>query len=132
MKESRNKYNKVIDKYYSELPDKPRERLSDEEIILSDKLDLALDKMDILKTDTSNCDINIFEIINKGEMIKQNKRNSLEFLIFIFLSLLIISSIILTTIYFGQKFYIYYQLLTIVLIPILIIPIAKLSQTGGI
>lgn len=131
MKKSENKYNKVIDKYYDELPDEAEKNTSTEEYILSDKLNLALDKMDILKVDNSTYDINILEIIEKGQMIKQNKKNSLEFLAFISLALFLILSLILITFYFGAKFFINYELLTFILIPILIIPVSKLSQTGG-
>ncbi|WP_298838971.1 hypothetical protein [Clostridium sp.] len=131
MKNSENMYKKVIDKYYNELPDKVEKNMSTEEIILSDKLNLALNKMDILKPDILNCDINILEIIKKGELIKQNRKNSLEFIFFISLSSLIISSLILITFYFGDNFFVYYELLTFILMPIVIIPLAKILQTGG-
>ena len=131
MKNSENIYKKVIDKYYNELPHEAEKNMLTEEKKISDKLNIALNKMDILKTDTSTFDINILQIIEKGEMIKENKKNILEFIIFIFISLLIISALVLITFYFGEKFFVYYELLTIVLIPILIIPLAKLSQTGG-
>jgi hypothetical protein len=131
MKDSENIYKQVIDKYYNELPDEIEKNISIEETILSDKLNIVLNKMDILKTDNSTSNINILEIIKNGEMIKQNRKNSLEFIIFISLSLIIIFSLILIAFYFGEKFFVYYELLTFILIPVLIIPLEKLSQTGG-
>jgi hypothetical protein len=131
MKNSENKYDKIIDKYYNELPDEAEEKLSESEQILSNKLNLALDKMDILKAVTPTFDINILEIIEKGEEIKEKKRNSLEFLTFIAFGLLIIASLILVTFYYGERFFIYYELLTFIFVPILILSLAKLSQTGG-
>ncbi|MBU3181962.1 hypothetical protein [Clostridium psychrophilum] len=131
MKNSENMYKKVIDKYYNELPNEVKENMPAEETILSDKLNLALNKMNILKTDTPMCNIDILEIIKKGEMIKQTKRNSLEFTCFIALSLLVISSLILLTFYFGEKFFMYYMLSTLIFIPILVIPLAKQLKIGG-
>ena len=131
MKNSENKYSKVIDKYYNELPEGDQKKMSPDEIILSDKLNIALSKMDIIKTNSNTSDINIMEIIKKGEMIKQNKRNSLEFLAFISFSLLIISLIIILTLYFGEEFLKYYIFVTFIFVPFLAIPLAKISQTGG-
>jgi hypothetical protein len=131
MKNSENKSDKVIDKYYAELPEEVEKNMSPEETILSDKLNSAMNIMDILKTDTSTCDINILEIIEKGQAISTKKKNSLEFLAFMSLALMLILSLLLTTFCFGEKFFIYYELLTLILIPILIIPLAKLSKTGG-
>lgn len=131
MKNSEDIYKKVIDKYYNELPDETQKDLLPEESILSNKLDLALNKMDILDTDTSTCNVNIFEIIEKAEMIKQAKKSSLEFMIFISLSSLLILTLIFIVIYFGENFFIYYELLTLIFVPISIIPLVKLSQNGG-
>ncbi|MBC8059791.1 MAG: hypothetical protein H7Y18_03910 [Clostridiaceae bacterium] len=131
MNKSENKYNKVIDIYYNELSGETPKDMSIEETILSDTLNLALNKMDILKDPVSPFDINILEIIKEGELIKQNKRNSLEFSAFISFSLFIILSLILITFYLGETFFIYYELLTFIIIPILIVPLSKLSRTGG-
>ena len=131
MKNSENIYKKLIDKHYNELPDEAEKNMSTEEILLSDKLNIALNKMDVLKTDTSTCNINILEIIEKGEIIKQKKVNFWEFIIFISLSLLIILALVLITFYFGENFFMYYEILTFIFIPILTIPLVKLSQTGG-
>ena len=131
MKDQENIYKKIIDKYYNDLPDEVEKDMSIEEAMLSDKLNIALNKMDILKTDIPLRNINILEIIKKGEMIKQDQKNSLEFITFISLSSLIILALILTTFYLGKEFFIFYTILTSIIIPILIIPLAKLSQTGG-
>ena len=131
MKDSENMYKKVIDKYFNELPDDAEKNMSNEETILYNKLDLALNKMDVLKTDISVCNLDILEIIKKGEMIKENKKNFLEFIAFIALSSLVISSLILLTSSFGEIFFIYYELLTFIFIPILIFSFAKQLKTGG-
>lgn len=131
MKNSENNYDKIIDKYYDELPAEVVKDMSQEEKFLSENLNSALSIMDVLKTDTSTCDINILEIIAKGQNIKQKRSNSLEFLTFMAFALFIILSLILITLCFGEKFFIYYELLTLILIPILMLPLAKITQTGG-
>lgn len=131
MKNSEDQFNKIIDSYYNEFPDEIEGTMSEEEIILSDKLSSSLNIMNILKTDTSHSDIDILAVIEKGEIIKQSKKNSLEFLCFISFSLFIILSLIIITFYYGANFFLYYELLTFILIPISIIPLVKKSQNGG-
>jgi len=131
MEKPENKYDKVIDNYYKESPEETLKELSETENHLSERLNLALDKMNILKTDNLTCDIDILEIIKKGQAITQKKKNSLEFLAFNALALFIILTLIIFTIYYGEKFFIYYELATFIFVPILIISLVKLSQTGG-
>ena len=131
MKDSERMYKKAIDKYYNELPADAEKNMSNEETILYNKLDLALNKMDVIKTDISVCNLDIREIIKEGKMIKQNKKNFLEFISFVSLALLVIASLILLTSSFGETFFIYYELLTFIFMPILIFPLARQLKTGG-
>lgn len=131
MKDSKNIYIKVIDKYYDELAPDAEKNMSSEESILYNKLDLTLNKMDVLKTDKSILNVDILEIIKNGEIIKQNKNNFIEFIAFISLASLFISSLILLTSSFGELFFIYYELLTFIFIPILIFSFSKQLKIGG-
>lgn len=134
MKNNDELYDGVIEEYYNELdelPEKIQKEISAEKTDLVEKLTLSLDKMNILNNDISDFPLDIMEIINAGEEIKKKKRALSDFLLFISTSLLLISSVVFITIFINQNFFIYFELLTFVFIPIIIIPMAKLSFNGG-
>ncbi len=128
MKKNKKIYDSFIDQYYNKLP---AENIPAENIDFGEKLKLSLDKMDILNTDSGDFPLDIMEIIERGEAIKAKKITFIEFSSFISAAVLITSSLIFTTLFINQNFFIYYQFLTFIFIPFLIIPLAKLSVSGG-
>jgi hypothetical protein len=128
MKKNKKIYDNLIDKYYNDVPEK---NISFKNDHFEEKLKLSLDKMSILNTDSEDFPIDIMEIIERGELIKEKKKTFLEFSVFISTAVFIISLLVFITLFINQDFFMYCQLLAFIFMPLLIIPLAKSSLNGG-
>ena len=118
----------IIDDYY-------KKRESDSSDIMLDnmgdgfakKLHSSMSKMDVLTEDNFDLDINIMEIISKGEKVRNKASDTKEFIKFILSAILILTTLILLTVLINHNIFIYWQLIVFFIIPFTLIPLAKLS-----
>ncbi len=141
MNEKEKLINTLIDKHYNEDYDinllnrlKNHEQLNlnnstlDKSMnvtTLENKIDDALEKMDLANSIDFKFDIDTLNIIQTAAQI-QTKRNSFkENICFIMSSILILSLFSIVFIKFGMKLLIYFQLILIFIMPWSLIPLAK-------
>ncbi len=129
MKKDRIEKN-IIDNYYKEAS--YSEDLTPEtDELFDEKLHNSLEKMDIIDSLDFPIDINTLEIINKAEAIKAKNKLRREYLIFISVCLVIISSFIFLAFNVDIKIIIYAEVAISVFLPLTLIPIAAKVKTKG-
>lgn len=94
------------------------------------KTEEVLVKMDLIKDMDFPMDINLIEIIAKGEEIKEDKRRiKFELLGFVSMCLFIITGVAMLIISTNPRIFIYLQAALVVLLPLVVIPIASKSSS---
>lgn len=125
--------DKIIDIYYGELSD-------DTEVIshiencsdcytFKNNLERSLDYMDSYDVDIDklNLRVNILEVIEKAELIRNKRRDRFELIIFIITSIIFLISSILFITNIDIKLYLYLQIFFYFNLPLLLIPFYKLK-----
>lgn len=120
-------YNKVVDEYYKE----HSSRIIEPDYEFKDKMDRSLTYMDSLEGLDFPIDINILQIIAEGEQIKERKKYRLELFAFIAACTFIISAVTVIIGITSAKVFLYFQLIVSSIMPLLIIPAAKISAKKG-
>lgn len=116
--------NMLIDKHYNEANNNTLDK-SVNTAAFENKMNAALEKMDLADNLDFNINIDTLKIIQQAEQI-QTKRNSFkENIYFIITSLLILSIFSIILIKFDINFIIYFQLLLVFIMPWSLIPLAK-------
>ena len=133
MKDSDKIKNSLIDEFYNEAQEKVDKNkiYSDEYIEFKSKLNSVSEKMDVLKEDIFDFDIDTLRIIEQGEYIKENKKAKSEFILFILSSTIILSLYVIAIIIVGPKILIISQILIVTLTPWIIIPILAIKKRGS-
>lgn len=123
----------LIDEYYNEAQETVDGSLkdSDEYTEFKSKLNSTVKKMDVLNEDIFDFDIDILNIIEQGEYIKEGKKTKKEFILFILSSFIILSLYAIAIIKIGSKILIISQMLIVFLIPWIIIPISAIKRRGS-
>jgi hypothetical protein len=115
--------NIIIEEYYDKSP-KSNPNIDDD---FTYKIKKALDKMDSIEDLDFSIDVNILEIISKGEQIRENRNIKLEVCGFIGICLLILVTSVALIVYINPKIFIYFQIIFSTLIPLILIPFSKNS-----
>lgn len=119
----------MIDKYYNEDFDKGC--IDDAEF--NKELNESLDKMKAIDDIDCKMDIDILDIIEKAEVMKDKKKKTIENTLFIVVSLSIFAIFALAAVLEGTKFIVIYQLVIVTLMPFVLIPISisKVKEGSG-
>jgi hypothetical protein len=132
MKCNTHREHDFIDKYYNELPGNNFTTKEETEFMeYKNKLEASLEKMDIINDRECDLDINILEIVNMADEIKLRKRNKVENLAFIALSLLILLTGVFLVLSFNIKYLVYIEIVITSLFPFLLISLAIYSKARG-
>jgi hypothetical protein len=132
MKCNTHREHDFIDKYYNELPGNNFTTKEETEFMeYKNKLEASLEKMDIINERECDLDINILEIVNMADEIKLRKRNKVENLAFIALSLLILLTGVFLVLSFNIKYLVYIEIVITSLFPFLLISLAIYSKARG-
>lgn len=123
--------NNIIDNYYKEASHS-EDLTSETDELFNDKLHKSLEKMDIVDSLDFPMDINILEVINNAEAIKAKKKLRKEYLIFISVCLVIISSFIFLAFNVDIKIIIYAEVAISIFLPLTLLPIAAKVKTKGV
>jgi hypothetical protein len=121
MKEKGNAEDRYIDEYYDEAP--KSNIAPDDSFKASMKKSLA--KMDAIEDLDFPLDINILEIISKGEEVKDKRKVKVELAGFISVCFFIVSTLATLLISTNPKIYLYAYAAISVLLPLIVIPIAR-------
>jgi hypothetical protein len=121
MKEKGNAEDRFIDEYYDEAP--KSNIAADDSFKTSMKKSLA--KMNIIEDLDFPLDINILEIISKGEEVKDKRKVKIELAGFIAVCFLIVSTLAALLINTNPKIYLYAYAAISALLPLIVIPIAR-------
>lgn len=121
----------LIEKYYSEKKSEKADTINSKD---SDeykkKLYASLDKMDILKDIDYAVDVNIMKVILEADSIKEKQKSFHESLLFAAVCSIIISIMLFITIKFSLfTEVLYFEIVIFFIMPVLIIPFAKLAGT---
>jgi len=130
MKDSDKIKNSLIDEFYNEDHEKVDKNkiYSEEYIEFKSKLNSVSEKMDVLKEDIFDFDIDTLSIIEQGEYIRENKKAKSEFILFILSSTLILSLYVIAIIIVGPRILIISQILIATLTPWIVIPIIAMKK----
>ncbi|SHE92805.1 hypothetical protein SAMN02745195_01465 [Thermoanaerobacter uzonensis DSM 18761] len=127
--------DKIIDIHYNELTDNTEvishiENCSDC-YTFKKNLKLTLSYMDTLevKIDMSDLQVNIAEIIEKAEQIRNKRKDRLELLIFITTSIIFLISSVLFMANLDVRFLLYTQIFLYFNLPLILIPFYKLKTS---
>lgn len=132
MKGNTHKENDFIDEYYNEITENNFTGKEEKELLdYKNKLNVSLDKMDILSGNECDLDINILKIVNMAEEIKLRKKNKMENFRFISLSLLILLPGVFLVLLFNIKYLIYLEIIVTFLFSLLLIFLAIYSKARG-
>lgn len=126
IKKNKNQDN-LIDKYYNEDFDK---KYTDDDKFYNE-IDESLDKMNVIKDIDCDMDIDISEIIESAETIKNKRKRIIENIAFAIISIIIFSAFAFTAASNGMKFIVIYEITIITLIPFTLIPISMIELKGG-
>ncbi|AEM79447.1 hypothetical protein [Thermoanaerobacter wiegelii] len=125
--------NKIIDMYYNEFTDDNATLNSHIQncsacSTFRKKLELSLNYMDTLDTisDIRELQINITELIERANELKNKRKNKLELLLFITTSLIFSLSSILFVVNLDIKLLVYIQIFLYFNLPLVLIPLYKL------
>jgi hypothetical protein len=121
MREKNNQEDRLIDEYYNEALNS--NITSDSKFKAS--MEKSLAKMDIIEDLDFPLDINILEIISKGEEVKDKRKVKFELAGFIAVCFLIISTLTALLISTNPKIYLYAYAAVSAVLPLIVIPIAR-------
>lgn len=99
-------------------------KYSDEALEFKNKLNSAAIKMNVLNEDIFNFNIDTLGIIEKGESIKESRKASKEFILFILSSFIIVSLYAIAIIKIDYRILIISQIFIAIIAPCIIIPIS--------
>lgn len=132
MKDREDKKHIIIDEFYKENFNREiLENLEQEELDFKRSIEKMDEAMNLVESVELELDINLDKLISDGMDILDNRRNRRERILFILLSILILSLVVLISIIGGLKFILYFQVIIITLAPFIIIPIAKTAVVRG-
>jgi hypothetical protein len=133
MKDSERNKNSLIDEFYNESQQKTSQNTVHCEADLGFKsvLNSTAKKMDVLKEDMFDFDIDTLSIIEQGECIRENKKNKKEFILFILSSVIILSLCSIAIIKIGPKLLIISQVIIVTIVPWIIIPVLAMKRRGS-
>jgi hypothetical protein len=133
MKDSERNKNSLIDEFYNESQEKTSQNTvySEADLEFKSVLNSTAKKMDVLKEDIFDFDIDILSIIEQGDCIKENKRNIKEFILFILSSVIILSLCAMAVIKLGTKVLIISQIIIVAILPWIIIPLLAMRKRGS-
>ncbi|WP_019908083.1 zf-HC2 domain-containing protein [Thermoanaerobacter indiensis] len=125
--------DKIIDIHYNELSDNAEvishiENCSDC-YTFKKNLKLTLNYMDTLDIDMSDLQVNIAEIIEKAEQIRNKRKDRLELLIFITTSIIFLISSVLFMANLDVRLLLYTQIFLYFNLPLILIPFYKLKTS---
>jgi hypothetical protein len=121
MKEKDKIEDRFIDEYYGEASKLNIPPDSD----FKTSMEKSLIKMDVIKDLDFSLNINILDIISKGEEIKDKRKIKFQLSGFIAVCILIISTLITVLISTSPKIYLYVYAVISLLLPLILIPIAR-------
>jgi hypothetical protein len=134
MKDSERNKNSLIDEFYNESHEKTFPNTvynDDDDLEFISVLNSTAKKMDVLKKDIFDFDIDTLGIIEQGECIRENKKNKKEFILFILSSIIFLSLCSIAIIKIGPKILIISQIIIITIAPWIIIPVLALKKRGS-
>jgi hypothetical protein len=133
MKDSERNKNSLIDELYNESHEKSSHNTVNSESDLEFKsvLNSTAKKMDVLKEDMFDFDIDTLNIIEKGEYITETRKAKKEFVLFILSSIIILSLCSIAIVKIGPKILIISQIIIITIAPWIIIPVLALKKRGS-
>lgn len=132
MEDREDKKNIIIDEFYKENYNREvLEDLEQEELEFKKSIEKMNKAMNLAENVDLDLDINLDKLISQSMDILDNKRNIREKILFLLLSILILSLIVLISTIGGLKFILYFQVIIIILAPFIIIPIAKNAVVRG-
>lgn len=125
--------DKIIDIHYNELSDNTEvishiENCSDC-YTFKKNLKLTLNYMDTLDIDMSDLQVNIAEIIEKAEQIRNKRKDRLELLIFVTTSIIFLISSVLFIANIDIRLLLYTQIFLYLNLPLILIPFYKLKTS---
>ncbi|AGK96349.1 hypothetical protein [Clostridium pasteurianum] len=143
MNEKEKLINTLIDKRYNEAYDinllnkaKNEEQINENNDTLDksvnleafeDKMNSALEKIDLVDNIDFNINIDTLKIIEQAEQIGAKKNSFKENIYFIITSILILSAFSIVFLKLGIKFVIYFQIVLAFIMPWSLIPLTKYS-----
>ena len=143
MNEKEKLINTLIDKRYNEAYDinllnkaRNEERINENDNtldksvdleVLENKMNSALEKIDLADNIDFNINIDTLKIIKQAEQIAAKKNSFKENIYFIITSILMLSAFSIIFLKLGVKFVIYFQLVLVFIMPWSLIPLAKYS-----
>ncbi len=113
--------NQIIDEYYDDAP----KSCPEIDNVFAGDMKMALAKMEVIKDLDFPLDINLLDIIAKGENIKKKRKIKIEAAGFIVVCLLITSILGVLILNTDLKVYLYIQAALSAVLPLSVIPIAK-------
>ncbi|HEY8890649.1 MAG TPA: hypothetical protein VIM70_10370 [Clostridium sp.] len=118
--------NSLIDEFYNEATKNIDNKLkySDEASEYRSKLSSAITKIDVLNEDIFDFPIDTLSIIEQGELIRENRKENKEFILFILSSFIILSLYAMAILKIDSKILIISQILIVIIAPWIIIPIS--------
>lgn len=119
----------LIDTYYNEKTAAAFIESSEDNLKFEKDMKAALDKMDTLNNMDYDLDVNILEILSKADDISAKRSERKEFILFAFLSTLIMS-LALTIILTGHgNILLIFQVVISIVMPLLIIPLSLIAKS---
>ncbi|MBW9153761.1 hypothetical protein [Clostridium estertheticum] len=118
--------NSLINEFYNENQKNVDKdiKYSDEALEFKNKLNSTAIKMDVLNEDIFDFNIDTLGIIEKGESIKESRKTSKEFILFILSSFIIVSLYAIAIIKIDYRILIISQVFIAIIAPCIIIPIS--------
>jgi len=125
--------NSLIDEFYNEATKNIDNKLkySDEASEYRSKLNFAITKIDVLNEDIFDFPIDTLSIIEQGELIRENRKENKEFILFILSSFIILSLYAMAIIKIDSKILIISQIFIVIIAPWIIIPISVSKRRGS-
>ncbi|MGK0467368.1 hypothetical protein [Clostridium sp.] len=133
MKDAERNKNSLIDEFYNESHEKSSHNTvySESDLEFKSALNSAAKKIDVLKEDMFDFDIDTLNIIEKAEYIIETRKAKKEFILFILSSIIILSLCSIAVINIGPKILIISQIIIITVAPWIIIPVLALKKRGS-
>lgn len=123
----------LIDEFYGENNEVLKESHKASKDYIEFKSDLrgVSEKLEVLRADDFDFEIDTLSIIEKAESIKENKKAKKEMIIFIFLATLILIGYGALSIIYGKGFIIVSQIIIMTIMPWCLIPFALFKSKGS-